>query len=74
MGYVSFREGRGQIPTDRGLQLVLGPFFSTNENVLPPWHRADDSSMAQREAMLAAVRAQGAQLMSLQKVPCIRVD
>ena len=30
---------------------------------------ADDSSTAQREAMLAAVRAQGAQLMSLQKVP-----
>ena len=29
---------------------------------------ADDSSTAQREAMLAAVRAQGAQLMSLQKV------
>ena len=49
---------------DQGVSWTVSHFqFGSPDDLIPP----DETSSAQREALLAAVRAQGAQLMSLQK-------
>eukprot|EP00434_Breviolum_minutum_P031640 symbB.v1.2.027975.t1/scaffold2911.1/size132876/3 len=60
---------------EMGVDALLRPLgvFAGTRSFLQICRGQDDSSTAQREAMLAAVRAQGAQLMSLQKVTT-RVD